>query len=100
MNKRSVLRTLFIASMLTMLMSISAWASKWGAAIPVAYSQKDLEVTATDDTMLHKVVVPRDGVLNITGVEHGNYSNYGLIFSLLKTNYVPINCATAAPLLM
>ena len=91
MNKRSVLRTIFIAAVLTMLMSVSVWANKWGAAIPVAYAQKDLYVSATDNTMLHKVVVPRDGVLNITGVEHGNYSNYGLSFSLLKTNYVPIN---------
>jgi len=74
-----------------MLMSISVWADKWGTAIPVTYAQRDLYVEATDNTMLHSLVIPRDGVLSITGVEHGSTRNYGLSFSLLKVNFIPIN---------
>ena len=91
MSKKSVLRTCLITAVFVMLMSISIWADQLGADIPVSYSVADLYVEATDNTMLHRLVIPSDGVISITGVEHGSTRNWGLRFSLLQANSVAIN---------
>ena len=94
MNKKSVLRTLLIATVFAMLMSVGALANTWGPALKAASSWQKVDVeNATDNTILHKLVIPRDGVMYFSGVEYSSYSNnmYGLSFSLLKSNYVPIN---------
>ena len=93
MSKRSVLRTLLTAAVFALLMSIGVWADAYGPQIPLSTSTMDTRVTATDNTMLHELVVPSDGIVAFTGVEHSTYSNknYGLSFSLLTANLIPIN---------
>ncbi len=92
MNKRSVLRTVILAAVLAMLLSMSAFADRYGAQLKVDPTPQYVTVTnAPDNTMLHKFVMPKDGMMTFTGVEMGTYSNYGLSFSLLKAGNVPIN---------
>lgn len=94
MSRRSVFRTCFITVVLVMLLSISAMANTWGPQLKAATSWQKIDVTnAPDNTMLHKLVVPSDGVMYFSGVEYSSYSDsvYGLSFSLLNSSYTPIN---------
>ena len=88
-----MLRTILIAAVFALLMSVGVMADTWGEAIPCATSVKDTIVyNAPDNTMMHKLVVPRDGMIYFSG-EYATSSGYeyGLSFSLLKTNYQAIN---------
>lgn len=97
MNKRSVLRTVFITAIFALLMSANVFANTWGAQLTAKKSWSHIDVNAKDSTMLHKLVVPEDAMVGISGMEvyvssySGSISTYGMSFSLLKTNYVPIN---------
>ena len=94
MNKKSVLRTIFIAAVFSLLLSVGVMADTWGDAIPCATSAKSMIIyNAPDNPMLHKLVVPRNGMVYFSGKYRSPYSGkeYGLSFSLLKTNYQSIN---------
>ena len=97
MNRRSVLRTVFITAIFALLMSAHVFANTWGAQLTAKKSWSYINVNATDNTMLHKLVVPEDAMVGFSGMEvyvssySGSISTYGMSFSLLKTNYVPIN---------
>ena len=96
MNKRSVLRTVFITAVLAMLMSISVWASKEGVQLKF---NTDISVEATDNTMLHKLVLNRDGMVTILGLKVVKYtysptSYSGMYFTLLNSGKRAISSST------
>ena len=91
MSKRSASRVFLLAAVFTLILSISVLAETRGAGIVASTSVQGIDVVATDSTMLHQLVVPADGMVYFSGVTYGSYSNYGLSFSLLRSDGRPIN---------
>ena len=95
MNKRSVLRTIVIAVLFTLLMSINVFAAKWGAQINATKAWKSTQISsAPDSIMMHKLVVPEDAMVYISGVEdyYSSYAektyHYGMNLTLMTSGSV------------